>query len=1007
MAEKQVIRQDVVQIKFETIDDPLNDLIKSMQEFQKAAKKAAGEMDDGSKKNKTSLKGIADEANKLNSKINKVGSTALNAGKKIATGLGKTAVKGVKTLSKSVLALGTAFGGLVTLSTKNYAEYEQLVGGVETLFGSSKKTVMKYADEAYKTAGLSANAYMETITGFSASLLQSVGGDTAKAAEIGNRAVIDMSDNANKMGTDMESIQNAYQGFAKQNYTMLDNLKLGYGGTKEEMQRLIKEAANMKDVQEKLGVSVDANSMSFSNIINAISVVQENMGIAGATSDEAATTIQGSVNMMKGAWTNFLTGMADPSSNFDQLCDNLINSVITVGRNIIPVIARLAPKLGQGLIVLGKAAWQYIPPVLKSFGAKIVSYAPIVGEKLKSMFLSAKDYLIAHKGEIWEGFKTVLAEGIALIGSMFGESLNVEGIKSKIQSIADTITGIVGPIADFVKRNFDTIIEVIKIAGITIGIFVGIVKTIKIVTSVVNGVSAAFSFLTSPIGLIIVAVVALIAIIVVLVRHWDKVKAAAVKCWDKIKGIFGPAAKWFYSTFIQPVVKFWKGLYNTIKFIVEFVWEVIKAVWSKIAGWVKKHVVDPLIKKFVPIWETVSSKVKEVKTSIVSAFQDAWDKVTETWSGITGFFKGIWEDAVKAVAKPVNKIIDGANWVMEKLGSDKRWDHWEPYARGTNGHPGGNAIVNDGRGAELVQMPNGATFIPKGRNVGIPNAPKGMKVLDAQRTARLMGRSSPTFHYEEGSGGWLDDVFSFFDNAKGLAGKVIDKFVNFGELSGYALDVGKAVVGKAKTVMVDWIKGLFDKFGGKSLEGYDPSSGVEQWRSTVVNALKMEGLHTADNVKRTLYQMQTESGGNPKAINNWDVNARKGTPSKGLMQVIDPTFKSYARTGYNKNIYDPMSNILASVRYAVARYGSLAKAYQGVGYANGVGTVRLPVYSPGSSVPVRSSTSTSTSYSPSFNLTMQGTVDRTTERTIKRWVKEAMDEVFDSISRTSPRMTEV
>jgi len=473
--------------------------------------------------------------------------------------------------------------------------------------------------------------------------------------------------------------------------------------------------------------------------------------------------------------------------------------------------------------------------------------------------------------------------------------------------------------------------------------------------------------LACPVTWIVAAIVGLIAVIILLVRNWDKVKEAGKKCWDKIK-----------------------------------------ETWSKVSSWFKSTVVDPVKKWFGGLWDNITDKVSDVKTKIVDAFQKAVDDVKSAWSGIKDFFSDIWKKTVQNVATPVNKLIDGANWVLEKVGSDKKFGHWEPYARGTNGHPGGNAIVNDGRGAELVQFPDGRTIIPKGRNVGIPNAPKGMKVLDAQRTAQLMGKSGPTFNYAGGIGDW--DIWSFFDNVKGLAGKLIEKFVSFKGMSGYALDVGKSLINKAKGYIGDWVKGLFDKFGGKSLGSYEPSKGVEQWRSTVANALKMEGQHSAANIKRTLYQMQTESGGNPRAINNWDSNAKKGTPSKGLMQVIDPTFRAYARKGYASNIYDPLSNILASVRYAMARYGSLEKAYRGVGYEGGVGfpRLRLPVYAPASSVPVSGAGSThNNNYNPSFTLNMSGTVDRTTERTIKRWVKEAMEETFDSMERTSPRLTEV
>ena len=262
----------------------------------------------------------------VENKANGLGSKIKNSFGKIGS-IASTAFKGV---SVAVGAATTAIGGLVTASVNAYAEYEQLVGGVDTLFKNSSQKLQAYADEAYKTAGMSANKYMDTVTSFSASLLQSLGGDTEKAADYANQAVIDMSDNANKMGTSIESIQWAYQGFAKQNYTMLDNLKLGYGGTKEEMERLL------ADAQKLTGIKYDISS--FADVTQAIHAIQENMGIAGTTAKEASTTIEGSINSVKGAWENLLVGISAPDVDWDKLVGNLVDTVTTAMGNIIPVV---------------------------------------------------------------------------------------------------------------------------------------------------------------------------------------------------------------------------------------------------------------------------------------------------------------------------------------------------------------------------------------------------------------------------------------------------------------------------------------------------------------------------------------------------------------------------------------------------------------------------------------------------------------------------------------------
>src|SRR5574344_992703 len=244
-------------------------------------------------------------------------------GSKLKGGLATAAKVG----AAAVAAAGTAMVAIGKQAIEQYAEYEQLVGGVETLFKQSSDTVMGYAENAYKTAGLSANEYMSTVTSFSASLLQSLNNDTAKSAEVADMAITDMSDNANKMGTDMSMIQSAYQGFAKQNYTMLDNLKLGYGGTKTEMERLLADASKLS--------GVEYNIDNLNDVYEAIHVVQTELGVTGTTAKEASTTIQGSVNSMKSAWTNLVTGIADDNADFDALITNFVDSIMTMADNIL------------------------------------------------------------------------------------------------------------------------------------------------------------------------------------------------------------------------------------------------------------------------------------------------------------------------------------------------------------------------------------------------------------------------------------------------------------------------------------------------------------------------------------------------------------------------------------------------------------------------------------------------------------------------------------------------
>lgn len=349
--------------------------------------------------------------------------------------LGKLGKSGLSIVSKAmtgtIAAVGTGAAAIIKSSLGVVANMEQQVGGVETLFKDSANTVIANANKAYKTAGMSANNYMETVTSFSASLLQSLGGDTAKAASYADRAIVDMSDNANKMGTNMRDIQNAYQGFAKQNYTMLDNLKLGYGGTQEEMKRLISDASKMTDVQKELGVTVDASSLSFGNIVNAISVVQKQMGITGTTSKEAATTIEGSVNSAKAAWENFEAGVIS--------ANDLVETFWTAAQNIFKNLGQIIPRLGKtGMDVVSALAGKIgeAVPQVKGFTDSISKLA----NELKGM---NSDQLLNL------GKMAVVIAGSAPALSIFGKG--IENIKTATDGFNGIIDGVVTSIGKVPK----------------------------------------------------------------------------------------------------------------------------------------------------------------------------------------------------------------------------------------------------------------------------------------------------------------------------------------------------------------------------------------------------------------------------------------------------------------------------------------------------------------------------------------------------------------------------
>ena len=335
----------------------------------------------------------------------------------------------------SAAAVGAASAGVAALGTaciNAYADYEQLAGGVETLFKDSADTIQTYADNAYKTAGLSANEYMETVTSFSASLLQSLDGDTEKAAAAADLAITDMADNANKMGTAMESIQNAYQGFAKQNYTMLDNLKLGYGGTKEEMQRLLADAEKLSGVKYDLS--------SYADIVEAIHVIQTEMGITGTTAKEASTTIQGSVASMKAAWANLMVGMADDTQDFDLLLSNFIESIGTVADNLLPRIGIVIE--GMGKLVAGLAP-------------EIASALPtLTNELLPNLVELGVQSISALVQGIQENGDSLAAGALSIVGTL------AEGIAELLPMVADTAASLVVSLADGLTESLPDIIPI-------------------------------------------------------------------------------------------------------------------------------------------------------------------------------------------------------------------------------------------------------------------------------------------------------------------------------------------------------------------------------------------------------------------------------------------------------------------------------------------------------------------------------------------------------------------
>ena len=387
-----------------------------------------------------------------------------------------TAVAGIATAS------AVAVGKMVKDAVQHYADYEQLVGGVETLFKQSAGIIEDYAMQAYKTAGIGANEYMETVTSFSASMIQSLGGDTEKAAELSNQAIIDMSDNANKMGTSMESIQNAYQGFAKQNYTMLDNLKLGYGGTKEEMERLLVDAEKLdstfsivhEQVKQKNGEMKETLVYNFADIVEAIHIVQTEMGITGTTAKEASETVSGSWGMVKASWQDLMTSVAGGGKGMVDAIGAFTESCITFAGNVIPVIQEALYGIGDLITGLAPSIISAIPElangVLPSFIEAVMTITDAIIQVFPQIIMTLYDSAIALVPRLVDSIENLLevlmTQGVPLLLNLaldiiiaLGESLN-----TNLPKLMPALISMVQYMVEIVFQHLGEIIEL----GLTI-----------------------------------------------------------------------------------------------------------------------------------------------------------------------------------------------------------------------------------------------------------------------------------------------------------------------------------------------------------------------------------------------------------------------------------------------------------------------------------------------------------------------------------------------------------
>lgn len=636
-------------------------------------------------KNQEANKAIDETTGKAEGAHGKIG--------KAFSGVGNLAVKAGKAIGVGLAAGAAAFSAVSVAAVKNYAEYEQLVGGVETLFGTGGKSLEEYAQSvgksvedaseefnklqsaqgavmehsrnSFKETGLSANAYMETITSFSASLIQSLGGDTQKAAEVGHKAVVDMSDNANKMGTNIQDIQNAYQGFAKQNYTMLDNLKLGFGGTKEEMQRLLKEA-------EKIS-GIHYNIDSFADVVEAIHVMQESMGIAGTTAKEAEKTISGSIGMMKAAWTDLLTGMADSDQDIAKLVNNVTYSFGRVLDNIIPRIQEALPRVIEGLTQVLLQLSAYLPGLLQTILPALIdgatqllgalfSILPMIFNILFNTILpEISDNFIAFLDKIfsqvppefsglqkaYENIKTTISEVASMVGNFFsgfsgadGSTNKVNGLKDAIKGVSDFLASATGGVKDFVTwfKQGGTSVDVFKsaIVGAT-----GAWTAYKVITSVIKGVETARNVILGVSnGLMLAHMVRTKALTAAEGAH-----AAATVAGTGAMAAFN--AVMAINPFTILIVAIGAAVAGLIWFFSQT--ETGKEMWKNFTQWLSETW-QSLVDGAGQIWQGLVDFFSNLWTSIKDTASSAWEGVqsalTSTWSSIVSAAQAVWNGLV-------------------------------------------------------------------------------------------------------------------------------------------------------------------------------------------------------------------------------------------------------------------------------------------------------------------------------------------------------------------------
>ena len=678
---------------------------------------------------------------------------------------------------KAVGAIGTAgvtaFSALTKSALDGVGSLEQNIGGVNKLFEDSADIVIKNSKKAFNTAGMSANEYMENVTGFAASLVSGLGGDTKKAAEIADIAIRDMSDNANTFGSDIESIKNAYQGFAKQNYTMLDNLKLGFGGSADGMAKLINKYGEFDGALEVTAKSV--KDVPFDEMIKAIHNAQVEMNIAGTTSKEAADTIEGSMASAKAAWENFLSG----AGSVDDFVSALTGAVGQIGKNLVEIVPRLAeglsqlieqlgpyivpmvqellPALTDGALALINGLLSNIPvllPTLTELAIQIVSSiastiaenGPEILEGLKGAFESIATSLttmfpglqplVDSFKDIWESAGHLVDALIPLAESVFPILVSVAGsvfqafeklvssISPLIESILPTLNTVIG----FLVDHLDGVMAVVTavVAG-----FMAF-QTVEFVIGFIEGVQAAFAALNlvmslNPISLIIGLIAALVAAFIYLWNNCDGFREFWINLWDKVKEVVSNAVEsvlnWVNSLPERIMVKLTEIKNQVIAF---------KNLMINKA----KETAENFVKNLVDGIKELPDKFKESAHNVVEGFINGIkEKIQSAKDTIKDFADGIFSGFNKNldIHSPSKKFEWSAEMCL--AGFEKPFEGYNPYSALTDG---AKATANSLKASIVGAVGNPAGLDMSGIGGIVKNALQGMAVMIDGRTAGML-----------------------------------------------------------------------------------------------------------------------------------------------------------------------------------------------------------------------------------------------------------------------------